>query len=134
MSTALTSSESNTPISQPTPAPSLAERLAQVLSSSATAHVVYGEPISGEGVTIVPVARALYGFGGGSGTSPQQGAGNGGGGGVILTPVGFIELKEGRSRFRPIRPSVVPLVAVSGLVALLLLRSIPKLLRSRSPR
>jgi uncharacterized spore protein YtfJ len=85
------------------------------------------------GVTIVPVARAVYGLGGGSGSSSPQRSGNGGGAGVVVTPIGYIELTEGRSRFRPIRPSIVPLVAVSGLVALLLLRSVPKLLRYRSP-
>ncbi|GAB3242385.1 hypothetical protein GCM10027346_38590 [Hymenobacter seoulensis] len=113
--------------------PSLVERLAQLLSSSVTARTVYGEAVSHEGVTVIPVARAIYGFGGGSGTGPsaQGGAGSGGGGGVSITPVGFIELKEGSSRFRPIRPSVVPIVAVSGVVALLLLRAVPKLLRSR---
>ena len=111
--------------------PSLVERLGQILGSSATARTVYGEAVSHDGVTVIPVARAMYGFGGGSGTSPKNEVGSGGGGGVILTPVGFIELKEGRSRFRPIRHSVVPLVAVSGLVALLLLRAVPKLLPGR---
>lgn len=95
--------------------------------------MVYGEPVSANGVTIVPVARAVYGLGGGSGSSSPQRSGNGGGAGVVVTPVGYIELTDGGSRFRPIRPSVVPLVAISGLVALLLLRSVPKLLRRRSP-
>ncbi|MCB2377096.1 hypothetical protein LGH70_05855 [Hymenobacter sp. BT635] len=111
--------------------PSLAERLAQVLSASVTARTVYGEPITHDGVTVVPVARATYGFGGGSGTGPHAAGGSGGGGGVNIVPVGYIELTEGRSRFRRIRPSVVPLVAVSGMVALLLLRSVPKLLKNR---
>ena len=111
--------------------PSLVERLGQILGSSATARTVYGEAVSHDGVTVIPVARAMYGFGGGSGTGTQNEGGSGGGGGVMLTPVGFIELKEGRSRFRPIRRSVVPLVAVSGLVALLLLRAVPKLLPGR---
>ncbi|MBD2768377.1 sporulation protein [Hymenobacter sp. BT664] len=111
--------------------PSLAERLAQILSSSVTARTVYGEAVSRDGVTVIPVARAMYGFGGGSGTGPNAQGGTGGGGGVTLSPMGFIELKEGSSRFRPIRNSVVPLVAVSGVVALLLLRSVPMLLKRR---
>ncbi|QNP54252.1 hypothetical protein H9L05_21500 (plasmid) [Hymenobacter qilianensis] len=45
--------------------------------------------------------------------------------------MGFIELRDGRSRFRPIRRSVVPLVVVSGVVALLLLRAVPRLLKNR---
>lgn len=112
-------------------AASLAERLAQLLSSSVTAQTVYGTPVVHEGVTVIPVARAAYGFGGGSGTGANAQGSTGGGGGVSITPVGFIELKQGRSRFRPIRRSVVPLVAVSGLVALLLVRAVPMLLKNR---
>ena len=117
----------------PSPAfmPSLVERLAQLLSTSVTAQTIYGTPVERDGMTVIPVARAACGFGGGSGTGPHAQGGTGGGGGVTLLPVGFIELREGRSRFHPIRRSVVPLVAVSGLVALLLLRAVPKLLPGR---
>ncbi|MDB5271419.1 MAG: hypothetical protein JWP58_4459 [Hymenobacter sp.] len=108
--------------------PSVAERLAQLLSSSVNAQTIYGTPVERDSVTVIPVAQAAYGFGGGSGTGPNAQGGTGGGGGVRLKPVGFIELKKGRSRFRPIRRSVVPLVAVSGLLALLLLRAVPRLL------
>ena len=118
-----------------TPALTLLERLGQQLTSSVTAQAVYGTPIERDGITIIPVARARYGFGGGGGGGTQQhdatGSGAGAGAGVALTPVGYIELREGRSRFRPIRSSVVPLVAVSGAIAWLLLRSVPKLLRGR---
>jgi len=114
-------------------APSLVERLAQLLSTSVTAQTVYGTPVVHDGVTVIPVARATYGVGGGSGTGPNAQGGTGGGGGVTIKPLGFIELKAGHSRFRPIRRSVVPLVAVSGLVALLLLRAVPRLLPGRKP-
>ncbi|MBH8558147.1 spore germination protein GerW family protein [Hymenobacter negativus] len=110
---------------------SVAERLAQLLSSSVNAQTIYGSPVERDGVTVIPVAQAAYGFGGGSGTGPNAQGGIGGGGGVRLRPVGFIELSKSRSRFRPIRRSVVPLVAVSGLMALLLLRAVPRLLPAR---
>ncbi|MBO0361125.1 hypothetical protein J0X19_24415 [Hymenobacter sp. BT186] len=117
---------------------SLAEKLAQQLGASVSAQAIYGPPIEREGVTVIPVAQARYGFGGGGGSGEKQqeagthaGGGSGGGGGVSLTPVGYIELREGRARFKRIRSSAVPLVAVSGLVALLLLRSVPKLLSKR---
>ncbi|QNH60989.1 spore germination protein GerW family protein [Hymenobacter sediminicola] len=112
-----------------TPSSSLVERLAQQLGASASAQTIFGTPVERNGVTVIPVARAIYGFGGGGGSKVSEGEGSGGGAGMALTPIGYIELTEGRSRFRPIRGSVVPLVAVSGLVALLLLRSVPKLLR-----
>jgi uncharacterized spore protein YtfJ len=105
------------------------ERLAQQLGTHVTAQTIYGTPVEREGITVIPVARAIYGFGGGGGSKGNEGEGSGGGAGVGLTPIGYIELTGGTSRFRPIRSSVVPLVAVSGLVALLLLRNVPKLLR-----
>jgi uncharacterized spore protein YtfJ len=118
-----------------TPALSLLERLSQQLSTSATAQAVYGSPVERDGITVIPVARARYGFGGGGGGGTKEdetaGSGLGAGAGVSLTPVGYIELREGRSRFRPIRSSVVPLVAVSGAIAWLLLRSVPRLLKNR---
>ena len=117
---------------------SLVEKLAQQLSASVSVQTIYGSPIVGEGVTVIPVAKARYGFGGGGGggekqqeNGPQSGGGSGGGGGVSLTPVGYIELREGRARFKRIHSTTVPLVAVSGLIALLLLRSVPKLLTKR---
>ncbi|OGX84145.1 GerW family sporulation protein [Hymenobacter coccineus] len=125
-----------TPSAAETPALLLLERLGQLLGTSATAQTVYGTPVEREGVTVIPVARVRYGFGGGGGGGTQAGegagSGLGAGVGVSLTPVGYIELQEGRSRFRPIRSSVVPLVAVSGAIAWLLLRSVPRLLRSRN--
>ena len=118
-----------------TPALSLLERLGQQLSTAATAQTVYGTPVERDGITVIPVARARYAFGGGGGGGTKAdeaaGSGLGAGAGVSLTPVGYIELREGRSRFRPIRSSVVPLVAVSGAIAWLLLRSVPKLLNNR---
>ncbi|MGI4739840.1 MAG: spore germination protein GerW family protein [Janthinobacterium lividum] len=120
----------------PTPTAALLERLSQQLSTSATAQAVYGTPVERNGITIIPVAQARYGFGGGGGSGTkaggEAGGGMGAGAGVSLTPVGYIELREGRSRFRPIRSSVVPLVAVSGAIAWLLLRSVPRLLKSRN--
>ncbi|UOG73221.1 hypothetical protein MTX78_13920 [Hymenobacter tibetensis] len=115
----------------PTASPSLVERLAQQLTSAVTAQTVYGTPVKQDGITVIPVARAVYGFGGGGGTDGAEATGSGGGAGVSITPVGYIEIAQGRTRFRPIRSSVVPLVAVSGIVALLLLRSVPKLLPGR---
>ncbi|MVN77694.1 sporulation protein [Hymenobacter sp. HMF4947] len=115
------------------PVLSLLERLGQQLSTST--QTIYGQPVERDGVTVIPVARAYYGFGGGGGsgteTNEKAGSGAGAGAGVALTPIGYIELRQGRSRFRPIRSSVVPLVAVSGAIAWLLLQSVPRLLGKR---
>lgn len=125
----------NSPAPASSPTATLLERLSQQLTTSATAQAVYGTPIERDGITVIPVAQARYGFGGGGGSGSKTGGATGGGmgagGGVSLTPVGYIELRDGRSSFRPIRPSVLPLVAVSGAIAWLLLRSLPRLLGER---
>jgi uncharacterized spore protein YtfJ len=111
---------------------SFVERLAQRLGISANADSIYGEPVEREGVTVIPVAKAMYGFGGGSGKKAGE-EGTGGGGGVSVTPIGYIEIKDGTTRFRSIRDSqmVMKIIAVSGLMALLTARTIGKMLRRK---
>lgn len=81
---------------------SLPERLAERLGGSAGVRMLYGEPIERDGATVVPVARVRYGFGGGSGSSGKGDGGSGGGGGVQSAPVGYIEMRGGKTRFRRI--------------------------------
>ncbi|MGE3913295.1 MAG: GerW family sporulation protein, partial [Chloroflexota bacterium] len=106
------------------------QQLAEKIGAQARASVVFGEPIDREGVTIIPVARARWGFGGGSGQEaasdngePASGGG-GGGGGMMVSPVGYIEVKNGSSTYRPIvNPPVGPVMIVVGiLLGLFLLR------------
>jgi uncharacterized spore protein YtfJ len=94
------------------------ERLAQRVGASFGAATLFGEPVERGEVTVIPVARAAWGFGGGSGPEGAGGAGGGGGGGGVSWPVGYIELRGSETRFRPIvdlRPLV--LAAASGLAA-----------------
>jgi hypothetical protein len=49
------------------------ERLADKVGSNVRASVVFGERVERDGVTIIPVARAWWGFGGGSGANSQAG-------------------------------------------------------------
>ena len=48
-----------------------------------------------------------------------------------VSPVGFIEIKEGHSEFKPIRDAAtyVPLILASGAAGLLLMRALRKLIR-----
>ena len=67
------------------------------------ASTIYGTPVERDGVTVIPVAAARFGIGAGSGSDPsKRQEGEGGGGGGAITPAGYIELKDGRSRFVPI--------------------------------
>jgi uncharacterized spore protein YtfJ len=82
------------------------ENLGERLHSSATVRQIFGEPITAEGKTIVPIARIGYGFGGGGGTGGTgeggRQEGGGGGGGVGVVPVGVVEITADGVRFVPI--------------------------------
>ena len=101
--------------SQTTFVETLAERIGTRFGSTA----VFGEPVEAEGVTVIPVARATWGFGGGTGTRPEsEGEGEGGGGGGSTSPVDFIELRDGKASFRPIvDPRPFAFAAALGLAA-----------------
>lgn len=79
----------------------------------AGAKTVYGEPVSVDGKTVLPVAQIRYGFGGSSGGkgSNWQHAG-GGGGGLIAKPLGVVEITQSQTRFIPIPSSWMLLSAV----------------------
>jgi uncharacterized spore protein YtfJ len=78
------------------------QRLAKRVGLSARASAVFGDPVEQKRVTVIPVAKARWGVGGGSGGRPGE-EGSGGGGGSIVTPIGFIEVREGEARFVRIR-------------------------------
>ena len=92
----------------------LLDKLAQSLGGRAGALQVYGEPVERDGVTIIPVAKTRYGYGFGFGAGKQadeeQGEGGGGGGGVMSTPIGYIEIRDGKAKFRSIGPSPAALI------------------------
>src|ERR1022692_655051 len=75
----------------------------------AGAKIVYGEPVSVDGKTVLPVATIRYGFGGSSG-----GKGNGGGGGgLVAKPLGVVEITQAQTRFIPIVSGRALLIAVN---------------------
>jgi sporulation protein YtfJ len=109
--------ESNLPRESPS---KFFEGLAEKLGAAARAATIFGDPVEREGVTIVPVARARWGFGGGVGRKKDE-DGAGGGGGAQITPVGLIELKNGAAEFRPIRTVSLPWMIAGGLATVFLL-------------
>ena len=106
------------------------ERLAHTLGVETNATHIFAPPIERDSVTVIPVAKARYGFGGGGGTNKKQ-EGFGGGGGTVITPAGYIEITNGNTRYRPIRDpaTLLPIIAAGGLLSLLAVRSLLKLLR-----
>ena len=115
--------------SQKVESESIPERLVEAFKTVVDAKMIFGEPIERDGMTIIPVAKLRYGFGGGGGRRDRE-EGGGGGGGMIVQPAGYIELKDGSSRFHAIREPItfVPLVIAGGLTGLLMARSLYKML------
>jgi uncharacterized spore protein YtfJ len=106
----------------------LLSTLAERIGARLGAATVFGAPVERDGVTVVPVAVARFGIGAGSGMDPSKGQeGEGGGGGGTVTPTGYIEIKDGRSRF-------VPVVHPARMLTLVLGAVIAGLLIMRSPR
>jgi uncharacterized spore protein YtfJ len=105
----------------------LLERIAQTVGQTAQASTIFGERVDREGVTVVPVAKARFGFGGGGGSGTReegQGSGRGGGGGVYVSPVGYIEVRDGSSEFKRISAprDLLPLLAAASLALIALRR------------
>lgn len=74
----------------------------------------YGEPVTIDGVTILPVAFVQFGFGAGiegdgDADAEAESAGSGGGGGGLSVPVGAYVTENGRARFEP---NLIALLAV----------------------
>jgi uncharacterized spore protein YtfJ len=85
----------------------LLQSLKESVLGQANVKAIYGEPISANDKTIIPVAKIMYGFGAGAGTGGvgeknTRGEGGGGGGGVRAVPIGVIEISHQQTRFVPI--------------------------------
>jgi uncharacterized spore protein YtfJ len=88
------------------------EALAERLQTTGVS-TIFGEPISAEGRTIIPVARVAYGFGSGGGMaairpehpSDRKGEGAGGGGGARAVPAGVVEITREHDPVSTIRRS-----------------------------
>jgi uncharacterized spore protein YtfJ len=99
------------------------EGMAEKLGAVARAATIFGEPVERDGITVIPVAKARWGFGGGAGRRKDE-DGAGCGGGAQVSPVGFIELKNGEAEFRPIRTVSLHWIIAGGLATLFLVRRI----------
>ena len=105
------------------------ERIAALIQTSASARQVFGEPVERDGATIIPVARVQWGFGGG-GLGHGAVERGGGGGGVRTTAIGYIEIRNGTSVFRPIFDTTeLAALILAGLGGLLFGMKLTKLFR-----
>ncbi len=109
-------------------------RLIDKVTLGANARMIYGEPVERDGVTVIPVGKLRWGLGGGEGSGSEKdssGSGGGGGGGITVSPVGFIEIKDGTTRFKPIfDPAlIVQIITVSAFALFLLQRGARAIIR-----
>ncbi|MDI2131883.1 spore germination protein GerW family protein [Yinghuangia seranimata] len=117
------------------PAERLLERLAGTLGSKTSVSAAFGDPVERDGVTVIPVAKAKFGFGGGAGVGgdgtegPNEGGG--GGGGAMVTPVGYVVIRDGDAEYRPLRADWEPWAfgAAGALAAVVGLRVLGRLFR-----
>jgi len=116
----------------------LVSALADRLCASATARAVFGEPVDRDGITVIPVAKVRYGFGGGGGRGGETseggsegGEGSGGGGGATASPLGYIEVTGGEARVVRIKDpaALLPLVAVGAVAFWIVARALRGLFR-----
>jgi uncharacterized spore protein YtfJ len=94
------------------------------LHIGATAKTVYGEPVTIDGKTIIPVAKVAYGFGGGTSApggaaenaeSDAKGTGSGAGGGIAAKPIGVVEVTSAETKFVPFgQPRKFAIAALVG--------------------
>jgi uncharacterized spore protein YtfJ len=104
----------------------LLQRIGHLVGDRVTVSTIFGEPIERDGLTVVPVARARFGFGGGGGGGARgedQGSGGGGGGGAMVSPAGYIEIRDGVAEFRRITgPADLLALGVAAALAMIALR------------
>jgi uncharacterized spore protein YtfJ len=105
------------PTVPPRRADELLASLAERVGGRVAASTVFAPPVERGGITVIPVATARFVVGGGSGSDPTKGPEGGGGGGLgRVAPAGYIELKDGGSRFVPVvNPARMALVALGAM-------------------
>jgi len=130
--------------------PEIIQQVTDKIEKFAHVNVCFGEPVTLDQQTIIPVASIRVGGGGGGGIGTGmppaeqvedaeeseaeeftcKGTGGGGGFGMKVKPVGYIEETDGVVRFRPILDS--KMIAILGLGSLFGLGFILKMLFKRS--
>ncbi|MDI3503585.1 MAG: hypothetical protein PWP64_521 [Candidatus Cloacimonadota bacterium] len=111
-------------------------QIKELIHSGAGAKFAFGNPVKVGDLSLLPVARVVFGFGGGGGQSPKQkkeepdtaeqsqpkeakeNFGGGGGGHIKTEPVGIYTIKGEKIKFYPI-VSVREIVTVFGIMILL---------------
>lgn len=105
---------------------------------SLTVRRVFGEPITSNGVTVIPAARIAGGGGAGNGSSEPDGqhaagSGAGGGYGIGVAPAGAFVVRDGTVTWRP-AVDVTKVIMGGQLVAVVALLALRSYLKLRARR
>jgi uncharacterized spore protein YtfJ len=109
------------------------ESLLEKIQKQSGAKLVFGDPVEKADKIVIPVAKAMYGFGGGAGKFHTEGEGSeegqnekgaGMGGGLSARPVGVIEITEERTTFIPINDTsrLIGIFLLGAILGRLLIR------------
>ncbi|MFC4062641.1 spore germination protein GerW family protein [Planomonospora corallina] len=133
-------------------------KLAEQARDTTAVGRVFGEPVTRDGVTVIPVAKIAGGGGGGRGKGGRQqagahlggsrgegpgqgpaegsGEGEGGGFGLSAAPAGVFVIKDGEVRWQPALDvnRIVLGGQIVGVVLLLTIRTVARLLARRRGR
>ena len=81
-------------------------------------NTIVGQPITTpDGITLIPISKVSFGFGGGGGDygkAPKENFGGGAGAGVKIDPVAFLVIKDGTTRVLPV--AVPPATTLDRIV------------------
>jgi uncharacterized spore protein YtfJ len=113
------------------------DRVGERISMRASVRAIFGEPVERGEVTIIPVARVRWGYGGGAGTGPDatdgqtMSGGSGAGGAVIADPMGYVEVRHDGAAYVPLSsPWMNPFVILaSGISIAIVIRVLARLIR-----
>ncbi len=99
----------------------LLQSLKESILGQASVKTIYGEPISAQGKTIIPVAKIMYSYiagaasgGVGDTSAGGEGGGGGGGGGGTSCPRGRYRSEQSADPFRSDRQKEADRCSVSG--------------------
>lgn len=98
------------------------DQLVEQAKDTITVKRVYGDPITSDGVILIPAADVRGGAGGGEGEAPDQGHGSGGGFGVIAKPAGAFVIKDGKVRWQPAVDVNRMMFGMFGMVSAIVIR------------
>jgi uncharacterized spore protein YtfJ len=92
-----------------------------LLRRALRARDVFGQPVEAGGVTVIPVASVIGGGGGGESSAGNPGPQSGAGFGFVARPLGAFEIRDGKTRWRPV-VDVTPLALAAMLAGLVVAR------------